>query len=93
MQRTPIVLTCASGQRGGMGLVVLNLLGNPNVRNLAGGDGEAESSGGWGIPRLRPAKGGWPASRNDSREINFRSVNGPELVDMREEIIISGGHE
>lgn len=35
----PIVLTCASGHRGGMGLVILNLLGYSNVRNLAGGVG------------------------------------------------------
>lgn len=33
----PIVLACASGHRGGIGMLVLNMLGYTNVRNLAGG--------------------------------------------------------
>ena len=35
----PIVLTCASGHRGGIGLVALNMIGYTNVRNLGGGMG------------------------------------------------------
>lgn len=33
----PIVLACASGHRGGIGMLALNMLGYTNVRNLAGG--------------------------------------------------------
>ncbi len=35
----PIVLTCASGHRGGIGLTALRMLGYTEVRNLAGGIG------------------------------------------------------
>jgi rhodanese-related sulfurtransferase len=33
----PIVITCASGHRGGMGMMALKMLGYTNVRNLNGG--------------------------------------------------------
>lgn len=33
----PIVLYCASGHRGGIMLLALNMLGYTNVRNLGGG--------------------------------------------------------
>jgi rhodanese-related sulfurtransferase len=33
----PIVVTCASGHRGAMGLVALQMLGYTNVKSMAGG--------------------------------------------------------
>lgn len=33
----PIVLVCASGHRGGIAMVILNMLGYTNVRNMGGG--------------------------------------------------------
>lgn len=54
----PIVVTCASGHRGGLALVALRTLGYTNVRNLGGGIGAWKKAGlptETGAPAAAPA--------------------------------------
>jgi rhodanese-related sulfurtransferase len=52
----PIVIYCASGHRGGLGLMSLKILGYTNVRNLGGG------LGGWKKAELPVVTGSQPAA-------------------------------